>query len=73
VTEQKLLEERLYLLSLIAEKNINAVVVSNYQGQVEWANKSFVEMSGYTMEEIIGKARFVFCKGQRLILKLLLT
>jgi PAS domain-containing protein len=45
VTEQKLLEERLYLLSLIAEKKINAVVVSNYQGQVEWANKSFVEMS----------------------------
>jgi PAS domain-containing protein len=45
VTEQKLLEERLYLLSLIAEKNINAVVVSNNQGQVEWANKSFVEMS----------------------------
>jgi hypothetical protein len=37
----------------IAEKNINAVVVSN-QGQVEWANKSFVEMSA-TMEEIIGK------------------
>jgi PAS domain S-box-containing protein len=72
VTEQKLLEERLYLLSLIAEKNINAVVVSNYQGQVEWANKSFVEMSA-TQWRNRKKARFVFCKGQRLILKLLLT
>jgi predicted transcriptional regulator len=29
----------LYLLSLIAE-NINAVVVSDKQGKVEWANAS---------------------------------
>jgi PAS domain-containing protein len=43
-------------------KNINAVVVSNYQGQVEWANKSFVEMSGYTME-IIGKSQVRFLQG----------
>lgn len=63
VTEQKLLEERLYLLSLIAEKNINAVIVSNNQGQVEWANKSFVEMSGYTMEEITGKKPGSFLQG----------
>jgi hypothetical protein len=39
ITEQKEQEEQLYLLSLIAEKNINAVVVSDKR-KVEWANAS---------------------------------
>jgi PAS domain S-box-containing protein len=55
ITEQKEQEEKLYLLSLIAEKNLNAVVVADANGNIEWANKSFIEISGYTMDEIIGK------------------
>jgi PAS domain S-box-containing protein len=55
ITEQKEQEEKLYLLSLIAEKNINAVIVTDAKGKMEWANKSFFDMSGYTMDEIIGK------------------
>ncbi|WP_298391715.1 PAS domain S-box protein [Flavobacterium sp.] len=55
ITEQKEQEEQLYLLSLIAEKNINAVIISDADGKIEWANKSFLDMSGYQMEEILGK------------------
>lgn len=55
ITEQKEQEEQLYLLSLIAEKNINAVIISDADGKIEWANKSFLDMSGYKMEEILGK------------------
>ena len=55
ITEQKEQEEQLYLLSLIAEKNINAVIISDANGKIEWANKSFLDMSGYKMEEILGK------------------
>ncbi len=55
ITEQKEQEEQLYLLSLIAEKNLNAVIVADADGKIEWANKSFLRMSGFTMEEIIGK------------------
>jgi PAS domain S-box-containing protein len=54
ITEQKEQEERLYLLSLIAEKNINAVVISDVEGRIEWVNTSFEEMSGYTKEEVVG-------------------
>ncbi|MCZ8089610.1 MAG: PAS domain S-box protein [Flavobacterium sp.] len=55
ITEQKEQEEQLYLLSLIAEKNINAVIISDADGKIEWANKSFLNMSGYQIEEILGK------------------
>lgn len=55
ITEQKEQEEQLYLLSLIAEKNINAVIIADANGKIEWANTSFLDMSGYQMEEILGK------------------
>ncbi|MCZ8196966.1 MAG: PAS domain S-box protein [Flavobacterium sp.] len=55
ITEQKEQEEQLYLLSLIADKNINAVIIADADGKIEWANKSFIDMSGYSMEEIIGQ------------------
>ena len=55
ITEQKEQEEQLYLLSLIAEKNINAVIIADADGIIEWVNKSFLDMSGYQIEEILGK------------------
>lgn len=54
ITEQKEQEEKLYLLSLIAEKNINAVVISDVEGKIEWVNSSFEIMSGYSKKELIG-------------------
>jgi PAS domain S-box-containing protein len=54
ITEQKEQEEKLYLLSLIAEKNLNAVVITDEKGCLEWANPSFEKFSGYTKEELIG-------------------
>lgn len=55
ITEQKTQEEQLLMLSLIAEKNINAVIIANKDGAIEWANSSFLGMSGFSMEEIIGQ------------------
>ncbi|WPR72524.1 PAS domain S-box protein [Flavobacterium sp. NG2] len=55
ITEQKEQEEKLYLLSLIAEKNINAVIICDAEGKIEWANTSFLKMAGYNAEEITGK------------------
>ncbi|WP_418262010.1 PAS domain S-box protein [Flavobacterium faecale] len=64
ITEQKQQEEQLYLLSLIAEKNINAVIICNAAGEIEWANTSFLKMSGYTEEEIVGRKPGSLLQGQ---------
>ncbi|EIA09564.1 PAS domain S-box protein [Flavobacterium frigoris] len=55
ITGQKQQEEQLYLLSLIADKNINSVIISDKEGRMEWVNTSFLEMTGYSMDELIGK------------------
>ncbi|CAM4025142.1 MULTISPECIES: PAS domain S-box protein [Flavobacterium] len=64
ITEQKEQEEELFLLSLIAEKNINAVIICNRNGEIEWVNKSFITMSGYTKEELIGKKPGCLLQGK---------
>lgn len=64
ITEQKEQEAQLYLLSLIAEKNINPVVICDAGGEIEWANKSFLEMSGHEMDEIIGRKPGSFLQGK---------
>jgi len=55
ITDQKSQEEQLILLSLIAEKNLNSVIICDNQGKIEWVNNSFITMSGYSFEEVIGK------------------
>ncbi|MEL1240888.1 PAS domain S-box protein [Flavobacterium flavipallidum] len=55
ITDQKKQEEQLYLLSLIAEKNLNGVLVCDKIGRIEWANSSFLEMTGYSLNELIGQ------------------
>ena len=55
VTLEKEQEEKLRLLSSIAEKNTAAVIICDNQGRIEWINQSFTEITEYTLEEVIGK------------------
>jgi PAS domain S-box-containing protein len=64
ITEQKKQEEQLYLLSLIAEKNINAVVIYDVEGRIEWVNSSFERISGYTNQELVGLIPENILKGE---------
>ncbi len=38
----------------------NAVVITNQQGEIEWANKAYTETTGYTLKESIGKKPWDF-------------
>ncbi|QYJ67559.1 PAS domain-containing protein [Flavobacterium litorale] len=64
MTQEKEREEQLVLLSLIAEKNINAVVICDKNGRVEWVNTSFTEISGYSKDELIGKKPGYLLQGE---------
>lgn len=48
-------QTRLQLLSTIAEKTINGVVITDRQGYIEWVNDSFTHITGFVLEEVIGK------------------
>ena len=55
MTEDKEREEQLVILSLIAQKNMNAVIICNNDGKTEWVNPSFNLLCGYSNAELIGK------------------
>jgi PAS domain S-box-containing protein len=55
ITDEKAKEEKLRILSQIAEDNINAVIITNEDGKVAWVNKSFTKMTGYSLEEAWGQ------------------
>lgn len=55
MTEIKQQEEQVKLLSLISEKNINSIVICDKNGAVEWANESYLRLTGYSLNELRGQ------------------
>lgn len=55
ITIEKERETQLNILSSIAAENTNGVVISNNEGKVEWANRSFERITGYSLDELKGK------------------
>jgi len=54
MTDDKEREEQLVILSLIAQKNINAVLICNSDNTTEWVNPSLNLLTGYSNKELIG-------------------
>lgn len=48
-------EEHLLRLSAAFEQSANAIFITDTQGNIEYANPRFLEVSGYAREEILGK------------------
>ncbi|WP_184550000.1 PAS domain S-box protein [Mucilaginibacter sp. FT3.2] len=54
ITERKKNEAEVNLLSLVASKATSGIVINNSEGQVEWVNKAFEKITGYTLGEVSG-------------------
>ena len=48
--------EALQRLSMVASRTTNSVVITDVNGKAEWVNEAFVTLTGYELNEIIGKA-----------------
>ena len=55
VEERYQLEKEVLKLSMIAQVSSNAILVMDKHGRIEWANESFISLSGFTLEEAKGK------------------
>lgn len=63
VTAQHKQAEQIRVLSLIAEENNSSVTMTDAQGKITWVNKGFVRITGYTLEEVLGKSPGSFLQG----------
>jgi diguanylate cyclase (GGDEF)-like protein/PAS domain S-box-containing protein len=56
ITTRKRAEAHDRLLTTALESSTSAVLLSDRQGYVEWANPAFTSMTGYTLSEVLGKS-----------------
>ena len=64
ISERKKAEEQLTLLSLVASSTTSGVVINNKEGKVEWVNKAFEKITGYTLEDSIDRPLGDVLKGE---------
>ena len=55
VTERKKIEDRLRKLSLAVEQSPATVIITDTDGKIEYVNSKFTQLTGYSVDESIGK------------------
>ncbi|VUD47721.1 Autoinducer 2 sensor kinase/phosphatase LuxQ [Thalassocella blandensis] len=55
ITKRKLIDQEIAKLSRIASQTSNAIIITDSHGKVEWVNDGFTRISGYVLEEVIGR------------------
>ncbi|WP_192821298.1 PAS domain S-box protein [Rufibacter sp. LB8] len=63
ITDRVNYQRELKMLSLVASKTINGVVIMNGNREIEWVNEGFTNMNQYTLEEVLGKRPSDFLQG----------
>lgn len=64
VTERKKAEEQLRKLSRAVEHSSSTIVITDANGNIEYANPKFTETTGYTIHEAIGKNPRILKSGE---------
>jgi len=68
ITARKVVEIRLLeserKLSLIAKQTTNALIITDEEEKITWVNSAFTWITGYTIEEAIGKKPGGFLQGK---------
>ncbi|WP_372744807.1 PAS domain S-box protein [Lutibacter sp.] len=64
ITQQKINQQELEKLSLIVQETTNAVIITDAKGKLEWVNKAFEKITGYTLPEVQGETPGKFLQGE---------
>lgn len=65
--QRQLIEKELEArkLALVAERTDNSVILADRDGKIEWVNRAFEQMTGWTLAEVVGKKPGAFLQGPR--------
>ncbi len=63
ITERKRVQKQLLLQSAALNAAANAMVITDNQGNIEWINPAYSQISGYAADQIIGKTPRVVKSG----------
>jgi len=57
-------EQKLRLVTAAVESAADAIVITDSQGVIEWANEAFHRLTGYSVSEVIGKNTRILKSGK---------
>ena len=64
ITERRQTEEKLRQLSRAMEQSPSSVIITDLQGNIEYVNPKFTEVTGYSPEEVRGKNPRILQSGE---------
>jgi len=64
ITDQKQAEEMIRKLSRAVEQSPASIVITDVSGSIEYVNPRFTQVTGYTLEEMLGKNSRMLKSGQ---------
>ena len=64
ITGRKQMEEKLRQLSTAVEQSPASIVITDCAGNIEYVNPKFIEVTGYTMAEVLGKNPRILKSGE---------
>lgn len=63
ITQQKQIDSKLKELALVASKTNDAVIITDANTTISWVNAAFENLTGYLLNEVIGKQQKDFLYG----------
>ena len=60
ITAKRKQQEELFILSNVAKRTSNLVILTDTRRAIQWVNESVLTVTGYSMEELIGKTPKIF-------------
>ena len=65
ITDRRRVLARLHLMQAAIEAAPSAIIVADPLGRVEWVNPAFVAMTGYSLEEAVGRGPALLKSGRQ--------
>lgn len=65
VTIRKEEEEELKKLSLAVHQNSSIIIITDFEGSIEYVNQAFIEVTGYSSVEVMGKNPRILNSGNK--------